>query len=475
MLDALRRGAQGWLAKLLFAILIVSFGIFWNVSDVFRGFGPRVRRARRRRRHHGRPNSSARSRARFVGVTLEGGRRLTTEQALMLRLDRQALDRLDRAGGGQDPRRPARAVAVRRGAGARRAQGPEFRRARRQVLAHGLRRAAAPDERQRAGLPRAAARRRGAPADFGRACALRSRRAEADGRAICTPSATRRAPSSSVQIDAKKIVGSRSGRGEAHGRPTRRNKAEFMTPEYRKVAVLVLSADVAQVGSHADRRRAQDLLHREQGDLRQAGAPAHPADRLQGQGDGRSGAQGTRRRQEELPRRRQGDGRDRKRRQPRPDREDGPDRSQDRGRGVRARARQDLGGGRRTLRDRAVRAIEIRAGQGQHLRRGHATRSATSSPGRARAGAASRSASISIDEARNAGKTLKEIGEEQKLQVLRRRGGGRQEPDAGRQDSARNSGCGHRAQGGVRDRRRDAARCRGAAERRRSPGSTCSR
>lgn len=39
MLDALRRGAQGWLAKLLFAILIVSFGIFWNVSDVFRGYG----------------------------------------------------------------------------------------------------------------------------------------------------------------------------------------------------------------------------------------------------------------------------------------------------------------------------------------------------------------------------------------------------------------------------------------------------
>ena len=39
MLDALRRGAQGWLAKILFAILIVSFGVFWNVSDVFRGAG----------------------------------------------------------------------------------------------------------------------------------------------------------------------------------------------------------------------------------------------------------------------------------------------------------------------------------------------------------------------------------------------------------------------------------------------------
>jgi peptidyl-prolyl cis-trans isomerase D len=39
MLDAMRRGAQGWVAKLLFALLIVSFGIFWNVSDVFRGYG----------------------------------------------------------------------------------------------------------------------------------------------------------------------------------------------------------------------------------------------------------------------------------------------------------------------------------------------------------------------------------------------------------------------------------------------------
>ncbi len=39
MLDALRRGAQGWLAKALFAVLIISFGIFWNVADVFRGFG----------------------------------------------------------------------------------------------------------------------------------------------------------------------------------------------------------------------------------------------------------------------------------------------------------------------------------------------------------------------------------------------------------------------------------------------------
>src|SRR5690554_6254263 len=38
MLDALRRGAQSWVAKILFGVLVVSFAI-WGVADVFRGFG----------------------------------------------------------------------------------------------------------------------------------------------------------------------------------------------------------------------------------------------------------------------------------------------------------------------------------------------------------------------------------------------------------------------------------------------------
>ncbi len=93
MLDALRRGAQGWVAKLLFAVLIVSFGIFWNVADVFRGFGR---------------GSIAKVGDTDISVTefqrtfqnqmrslqLQDGGRLTTEQALMLRLDRQALEQL---------------------------------------------------------------------------------------------------------------------------------------------------------------------------------------------------------------------------------------------------------------------------------------------------------------------------------------------------------------------------------------------
>lgn len=39
MLDAMRRGASSWVSKLLLGLLIISFGLFWGISDVFRGFG----------------------------------------------------------------------------------------------------------------------------------------------------------------------------------------------------------------------------------------------------------------------------------------------------------------------------------------------------------------------------------------------------------------------------------------------------
>ena len=38
MLDALRRSSTGWVAKILFAVLVASFAI-WGVADVFTGFG----------------------------------------------------------------------------------------------------------------------------------------------------------------------------------------------------------------------------------------------------------------------------------------------------------------------------------------------------------------------------------------------------------------------------------------------------
>jgi peptidyl-prolyl cis-trans isomerase D len=93
MLDALRRGAQGWLAKLLFAILIVSFGVFWNVADVFRGFG-RGSIAKVGDKEISVSDFQRTFQREMREITLEGGQRLSNEQALMLRLDRQALEQL---------------------------------------------------------------------------------------------------------------------------------------------------------------------------------------------------------------------------------------------------------------------------------------------------------------------------------------------------------------------------------------------
>lgn len=93
MLDALRRGAQGWLAKALFAVLIISFGIFWNVADVFRGFG------RGSVAHVGSTDITATEFQREFqqlvrSMSERAGTRITNEQALLFRLDRQALEQL---------------------------------------------------------------------------------------------------------------------------------------------------------------------------------------------------------------------------------------------------------------------------------------------------------------------------------------------------------------------------------------------
>lgn len=93
MLDALRRGAQGWLAKLLFAVLIVSFGIFWNVADVFRGFG-RGSVAKVGDTDITVTDFQRAFQNKLRSVQLQDGGRLTTEQGLMLRLDRQAVNEL---------------------------------------------------------------------------------------------------------------------------------------------------------------------------------------------------------------------------------------------------------------------------------------------------------------------------------------------------------------------------------------------
>jgi len=93
MLDAMRRGAQGWVAKFLFAILIVSFGIFWNVSDVFHGLG-RGSVAKVGDTEITVTDFQRAFQNQIRNISLQGGERLTTEQALMLRLDRHALEQL---------------------------------------------------------------------------------------------------------------------------------------------------------------------------------------------------------------------------------------------------------------------------------------------------------------------------------------------------------------------------------------------
>jgi peptidyl-prolyl cis-trans isomerase D len=93
MLDALRRGAQSWLAKILFAVLIVSFGVFWNVSDVYRGYG-RGSIARVGDTDITVNEFQREFQNQIRMIPTEGGGKLTTEQALAYRLDRRALDRL---------------------------------------------------------------------------------------------------------------------------------------------------------------------------------------------------------------------------------------------------------------------------------------------------------------------------------------------------------------------------------------------
>ena len=93
MLDALQRGAKTWPAKILFVILIISFGVFWNVADVFQGFG-RGAVAKVGDTEITVPEFQRAFQNQLRSVQLEDGGRLTAEQGLMLRLDRQALDTL---------------------------------------------------------------------------------------------------------------------------------------------------------------------------------------------------------------------------------------------------------------------------------------------------------------------------------------------------------------------------------------------
>ena len=92
MLDAMRRGAAGWLSKLLLGLLVVAFAV-WGVPD-FRGFG-RGTLAR-----VGSTSISVEDYRQAYQDELAsiqrrmGGRRLTTEQAKLLGVEQRTLSRL---------------------------------------------------------------------------------------------------------------------------------------------------------------------------------------------------------------------------------------------------------------------------------------------------------------------------------------------------------------------------------------------
>lgn len=92
MLDALRRGSTGWIAKLLFGLLVVSFTV-WGVADVFTGFGrgaiakvggQEIRLEDYQRAFQNELNQ----------ISQQAGRRITTEQAHAAGLDNRVLAQL---------------------------------------------------------------------------------------------------------------------------------------------------------------------------------------------------------------------------------------------------------------------------------------------------------------------------------------------------------------------------------------------
>ena len=92
MLDALRRGSTGWIAKLLFALLVLSFAI-WGVADVFTGWGRGA--IAKVGSHEIRVEDYQRAFQNEINqISQQAGRRITTEQAHAAGLDNRVLAQL---------------------------------------------------------------------------------------------------------------------------------------------------------------------------------------------------------------------------------------------------------------------------------------------------------------------------------------------------------------------------------------------
>jgi peptidyl-prolyl cis-trans isomerase D len=92
MLDAMRRGALNWVAKVLLGLLIVAFAI-WGVADVFRGYG-RGTVARVGNIEITSDEYRQAYQNELESISRRFGRRLTGEQAKLLGVEQRALSRL---------------------------------------------------------------------------------------------------------------------------------------------------------------------------------------------------------------------------------------------------------------------------------------------------------------------------------------------------------------------------------------------
>jgi len=92
MLDALRRGALNWVAKILLGLLIIAFAV-WGVADVFRGYG-RGTLARIGNTEISVEDYRQAYQDELSSISRRLGRRLTAEQAKLLGVEQRTLSRL---------------------------------------------------------------------------------------------------------------------------------------------------------------------------------------------------------------------------------------------------------------------------------------------------------------------------------------------------------------------------------------------
>lgn len=92
MLDTMRRGAQGWLGKLLFGLLVIGFG-FWGISGSFSGYGEGSL-ARVGAIEISTNEFQQSYQTQFENLRRRFGGRITAEQARALGFDQQVLSQL---------------------------------------------------------------------------------------------------------------------------------------------------------------------------------------------------------------------------------------------------------------------------------------------------------------------------------------------------------------------------------------------